>query len=372
MERRILYYPEIEPDDGPWLRQALLYWDRVACIFPNEFEGSESSNLTRPYMRELVKANAIKPYYPYEIQGSGDDVSAALCKELVQKLESPRFKALMARTRSGSNQLPGVKIFASKIGHDAFHALKKRRLIEKNVEWQQSASYLVEPHAAHLYMTLLARYLAQGDNKNATVIGTDTPEYQEISLRPSSGHLDHITCAQLSLKALPVPRNDVDLLKIVEFKEENRDSLLHFRTEYMALQEALAKCPDKEAVKDVLINFQEKIEARTRDLRKDLDAERINTVLGTIKAVISSDLAKALSKIGWIGIVASAVAGHLIIPGTVIAAAGLTSFDLLRFGVERHKVRSDAMNKSGFAFLYQAHAQGMLDFPGQKNSYPTS
>jgi hypothetical protein len=364
MERRILYYPDIEPDDGAWLRQALLYWDRVACIFPNEFESSESSNLTRPYMRELFNARAIKPYYPDGIQSQDDDLSSAFCEELVQKLEDPHFQALMARTRFDSTQLPRVKIFASKVGHQAFDVLQRHRLIEGNIERQKSETYLVEARAAHLYMALLAKYLAQKDHENATVIGTDTPEHQEISLRSTSGQLDRISCAQLSLKALPVPRDDVDLLRIVEFKEKNRDSLLRFRREYTALQEALAKCPDKESANETLVSFQEKIESGTKDLRKDLASENINTVLGTVKTIISSELIKALEKIGWFGLVAGAVVGHVAVPGAVIAAAGLTSFELLRFGVERHKVRSDALNKSGFAFLYQAQVEGIVESAG--------
>ena len=36
MAQTILYYPTINIQDGSWLRNAILYWDEVSSIVPDE------------------------------------------------------------------------------------------------------------------------------------------------------------------------------------------------------------------------------------------------------------------------------------------------------------------------------------------------
>ena len=41
--RTVLYYPTIEIPSDRWLRQALLYWDRVGSIVPRSFDDYQDS-----------------------------------------------------------------------------------------------------------------------------------------------------------------------------------------------------------------------------------------------------------------------------------------------------------------------------------------
>ena len=77
MEKTILYYPTIKIEDGMWLRNALLYWDNVASIVPNE-EYEEQNSIEVEYLKS---AGIYKPVYPQELL---DNLRAndAFCKQI--------------------------------------------------------------------------------------------------------------------------------------------------------------------------------------------------------------------------------------------------------------------------------------------------
>ena len=50
MEKTILYYPTIKIRDGHWLRNAILYWDKVASVVPGD-GFRESNSLEIEYLR---------------------------------------------------------------------------------------------------------------------------------------------------------------------------------------------------------------------------------------------------------------------------------------------------------------------------------
>lgn len=67
MSQSILYYPNIDIKDGVWLRNALLYWDEVCSIVPNEYYDGLSPEVC--YMQERGFYRAI---YPQDIFYNGD------------------------------------------------------------------------------------------------------------------------------------------------------------------------------------------------------------------------------------------------------------------------------------------------------------
>jgi hypothetical protein len=127
-------------------------------------------------------------------------------------------------------------ILESDIGRrTAFHILLERNLL--NPERQDGvygSLHGIDHHVALLYMSLLymsllAKHLAAQDEENLAVPGTDSVEYQMLSLLPGNAAKANLAVAELSLKSLPVPRPDVDVLKIVAFRNKHREELLNLR-----------------------------------------------------------------------------------------------------------------------------------------------
>ena len=62
MRQTILYYPKINILDGAWLRNAILYWDEVPSIVPDE----SYSDLS-PEWLYLQKLGVYKAVYPQDL-----------------------------------------------------------------------------------------------------------------------------------------------------------------------------------------------------------------------------------------------------------------------------------------------------------------
>ncbi len=73
MTQDILYYPSIEFQSEEWVKNALLYWDRIRRIVPENYNPQDSD-----FIRELQEAGLIKNITP--TQRSAEDASAKFRK----------------------------------------------------------------------------------------------------------------------------------------------------------------------------------------------------------------------------------------------------------------------------------------------------
>jgi hypothetical protein len=60
-QRAILYYPTIDVPTGDWLRQALLYWDEVGSIVPEQWEHSHHYRDDIRYLKDEGQFRAFRP-----------------------------------------------------------------------------------------------------------------------------------------------------------------------------------------------------------------------------------------------------------------------------------------------------------------------
>ena len=64
--RSILYYPDINMKDQSWLRNAVLYWDKVSSIVPEE----DKTIVLSPEICELMEQDYYRPMYPSSLFAS--------------------------------------------------------------------------------------------------------------------------------------------------------------------------------------------------------------------------------------------------------------------------------------------------------------
>src|ERR1043166_3245112 len=67
----ILYYPTIDVPTDDWLRQALLYWDEVGSIVPEQWEADHHYRDDIRYLRDEGEYRAFRP--EVFTQSSGHD-----------------------------------------------------------------------------------------------------------------------------------------------------------------------------------------------------------------------------------------------------------------------------------------------------------
>jgi len=114
-------------------------------------------------------------------------------------------------------------------------------------------------------MSMLAQHLADRD-KEATVPGTDRREYESLvycARNPERA----LACIEARFSgALPSPRSDVSLAKILAFKRKRESELLGNRERIDNLQQQLSKANEPSAVKHVLVQFGEAQQKELQDL----------------------------------------------------------------------------------------------------------
>jgi hypothetical protein len=246
-KRCILYYPTISIPHGRWLKQVILYWDEIGSIVPQNYEDQNLIPYT-PAVQHLKDEGLFRPIKPENLIYQDWQKLENFEQEFRSILESEEFKKWRARripipkSLVSNDTVPTLsRIHEDKVSNSLMHYLEEKGLAQRepNSEW-----YFFENNTALLYMGLLAKYLADIDI-NLTIPGTNFEIYEELifsALSKSEG----FACLRTNLvNTLPVPREDVPLKKIVEFKRKRQAELLRFQSEIEAYEKEIRKCQAK-------------------------------------------------------------------------------------------------------------------------------
>ena len=200
-------------------------------------------------------------------------------------------------------------------------------------------------------MSLLAKYLADEDNRAATVPGTDWGGYQKLAFAISpSGNF----APALSLKldsVLPMPREDVPLKQILIFKEKRRDELLEFRKTILDLQQQLKIAKTNAEVQDDLASFSESMELGVSKLVRLAEDEKLPTFLGTIESAFSMSLPDVVSM----------AAGATIDPTVAaIGLAGSGTIKVSKYLIDKVNEHRRALTRDTYSYIYHAQKEGII------------
>ena len=81
-KKTILYYPTIKIKDGYWLRNAILYWDKVASIVPG-MNYSEFNSIEVEFLRRV---GIYEPVYPIMLQDN-EEICRKFCQEVKENIK---------------------------------------------------------------------------------------------------------------------------------------------------------------------------------------------------------------------------------------------------------------------------------------------
>jgi hypothetical protein len=366
MKRNLLYYPTINIPKNAWLKSALLYWDEVSSIVPSDYNGNLLLDLDRD-LEYLIDIEVFRPIKPEtlifaqdnweEFEKFQNEFKEVVIGKLFQTRLERQRRSVASRIHSSKIQdLRTARVHSNKTSNGLFYFLEEKGLAkrEDGNDWVQ-----FEQNTALLYMSLLAKYLADIDSEH-TSIGTDNAVYENFNFQKAN-KTNGFPVASLALKnILPSPKNNVSIEKIIKFKEKRKDNLKHFNLKLSEFQQKASKSESNSELKETAINFQDELIKGVNDLVQVLEDSKIETTLKTVKTLINLKSPTLVASTGAI-INNSNNFLNLPIELTTIGIGIMGGIELSTKYVElRNKNRADLRN-SPFSYLYHARNSGIIN-----------
>jgi len=284
--KNILYYPYINIPRAGWTLRVLLYYDNVGSIVPREYFHNPEKNYDR-FMLELVRHELVTPIDPMSVLEHPRGVAESFL-EFIEKKHNRSQTLDRGRTHHKSRF---VRIHAEKFDEYLFYELQERGLAQRALE----NSYFVEERTADNLMNFLATIIGKKTNRLPT---TDllTSVYDK-SLLMQKNKKREIILREL----IPFPE-DIDLGKLIRFKEKHSDLLDRFRTtvENIVLDPSVIKGSS------LFENRLEKLQQRKQELVARMNESNFRKVLfGTVCGLVAGGVSD--SEIGIIAGLAGAI-----------------------------------------------------------------
>jgi hypothetical protein len=339
VQRAILYYPTIKIRNTSWLKQALLYWDVVGTIVPHELE--RRADASRDF-RELREHGAIRFYHPEQYVGGDEQLS----EEFIHLRNSTKYQALFRQYENSSQRF---EVYGDKIPGDLKRYLHQHHLAEEH----DFGSLTLNKLDGLLFMSLLAKYIADEDRSAATTPGTDYRAYRDLAFATGVQN-DGIPVFSFTLEQLlPTPSESVTLADVLEFKEDHQTELLGFREVIDNFQSQIKAVATNGELQHVVAHFSEIIQRNVQILGQLLADSRLGATYGMLEGILGSNTPELVGDIA-----------DVVTNPTPINIAG----KIYRSIVRVKKTRIEAANEqrrtlatNSFTYLYCARQQGIID-----------
>ena len=367
MKRTILYYPTINIPRKSWLRNALLYWDEVSSIVPKSHDNRMLSELS-PDIHYLIAEEQFRAIEPEALVHKQDNMSAyhQFKDEFIQTVQSPIFQKFLRRQhKSGFNRIHidkigrnGVaRIHNNKMTESIFLFLQEEGLAKRDNTQYAWVSF--EKTTALLYMSLLAKYLADID-KEQTTIGTDYPTYEKLNFKRVNENEGFPVLSFRLDNVLPTPKDNVPLEKILDFKRKRKHNLLHFKRHLSDFQVRVSKTKSQAELKEVVVTFQESLVTGVEDLKAVLGDAKIDSGLRSFKSLINIKSPTLLATAGtFLNNKLDLI--HLPVDLTAIGLGTIGAIELTCNYIELQNKQRAKERESPFSYVYQAQKYGIVN-----------
>lgn len=374
MNRTILYYPTIDIPKSNWLRHSLLYWDEVSSIVPKSWDGNFLLNLS-PEIHYLMDEGQFRPIKPEDLITKSENweqfenfqqefreiVSSVQFANFIKRRQGRQYRIhenkIEKNYRIHEKKIDDkYKVHSNKTSDSIYHFLKELNLANRDGdnEWIN-----FEENTALLYMSLLAKYLADIDS-NQTTIGTDYYNYEKFNFKRVS-EKDGFPVVSFNLEnVLPTPKANVPFEKIIQLKRRRNDNLNHFKKTISEFQSKIAKSKSEAEIKENAINFQETLINGVSDLTAVMKDQKIDFGVKTLKSLINLKSPTAITAIGT----AIASKTNLIevpINLGVIGLATMGSIELTTSYIDNRNKQRAKLRESPFSYIYYANKYGIIE-----------
>lgn len=348
MAQTILYYPNININDGQWLRNALLYWDNISSIVPYDNYGELS-----PELHYLQGLGIYEPIYPQDLFYSeyADDFCESIVKRIsrYEKGQDNNFSRAYARK---------IRIHKEKIYAPALHTLiHYRKLPPELLDYFTDQKYIndyntdgwmeIDAKIAQIYMRTLAEYSIKCSDKDI-VLGTDKVTNSQEIYRSTKHHHDTQCCYLNIINCLPHPSINVSFEEIIDFKVRRTDELNAFRQKIYELEQNIYRSQSIEEIKHYENRFIEGWQSCSNDYYKVLKDSKIHFTLGSLSTLIAIPFVGNLltEHIGQ-------VASDIMQTGACLLQTGISYIDY------KNKI-SPKKSDAGFTYVINARKNGLI------------
>jgi len=262
-----LYYPFINVQDLDWLKCALLYWDSIRCITPDESYFEDEIKCFRD--EGAIIATDPKSYSHVA------SVKFAMKMEKYCHDQSELDKKVVGYLEEGFPELKNVTIHSDKFSDKVFKKLGHKVFLghfEKGV----SKFYHAQPYITALYLLFLAKEMS---NKINAPMVTDVPGLSELGqyilfseeIIPSDFKSDNMLL-QLDIKfpsATDLAHLSFD--DILKFRNQRNDERRRFRKAIEEIRQKSHALEDPHALADYFNDKKQEIKQTVDDHQKSLN-----------------------------------------------------------------------------------------------------
>lgn len=251
-----------------------------------------------------------------------------------------------------------ARIHRNKTTDSIFDLLQDQGLAlqNDNDEW-----LMFEEKTAMLYMSLLAKYLADIDG-DQTSIGTDLVNYEKLNFKRVNEGVGFPVVSLNLNKVLPSPRANVPLEKIIDFKRRRGDNLRHFKRMLSEFQVRIANTESQAEFKEIAINFKETLTNGLNDLTAVISESRIETAYKNLKSLISIK-----SPTTWLTAGAALNArynlANIPLNWEAFSIGAMGAIEIAGCYIEARNRERARLRESPFSYLYHANKYGIIAKP---------
>lgn len=305
----ILYYPSIKIEDGPWLRNAVLYWDKISSIVPGIDYRDENSMEIEYLLREGI----YEPIFPIELE-LDRELLIEFCNQVKEQL-------LLQNKKRRQDRMVKVHVNKTMYVESQINTMKTPKtildfLLEEGIARRKNEEWIYMTNGdSFVYMSLLAKFLAKRHNRMQ--IGTDVKSsfMSPFIMNGAMGSRKekHIYLNVEINNILPCPQMDgVTIEDLLDFKKEHKRELDYFRKRINEYQYHVAQCCDRNEMTEMTYEFRKSIEDDMNEIGEYMCSRWKSVVRGTVTALLPLGINYFEMK-GYlpqnIGLVASAMAG---------------------------------------------------------------
>ena len=334
-KRTLLYYPTMVIENQKWIRQSILYWDEIGSIIPNEI-GIDQILQSSYDMQILHGEGVFKAFRPERFV----EENPGLADE---------FLSLMTEIKVNPQNYRESWILESKI-----YGYLVEMLIRKGVATQKDDRLYMDDRYVLLYMSLLAKYMANADSESITSPSTDNLSHLKLAFPTSTeGAIKGISLELAGI--LPTPKENVQVVDILRFKERRRDELKYFRQLVYEHQDKLKQAQDSATVRDVNARFAENLQVGVSNLCKAFKGDSIRYTLGSLRNIFLGGTPAVIS--AFIAQVSDPVKVALSVGGAVIGGA----VSLKEYLLDARNKQNERLAQNSFSYIYLAQKTGIIN-----------
>lgn len=343
MSKKILYYPTIDIPNETWIKNALLYWDKISSIVPYKEYGM-SYNVSK-----LCEYECYESIYPEDIFSKNPD---GFFDTLEQRLWSlpvhddktayiNENKMFYIHGWEFMEQYPEIK-----------------RLFENapcvNGEWRRMGKKV-----AMAYMKTLAEFAIEGNEE--MIIGTEKSSNADCLKEGYGRKIEENSLFEFVFnKYVPMPDKDVSIEQILEFKSKHRKALIDFQSEISCLQRNLSSCENE--IDEVLNEFKNRIEKAKMMAEKTLKDYSLKYLQGSLKTGFKSLIPINVSDLLECVLNASDISNileNILNPQTLIVGTAANVGIHVAKAIVRDVKDYKRISGSNMAYVMHAHKSGM-------------